>query len=772
MTDVVVAAALVGVGFGLVAVVAAVAGRRATVLAPGPVAAGLLLPCAAGVAAAPGATAIPVWDAVLTLLFVATAGCLAAVVSRWVLLVAAGLTLAAAVAGPGAVEVAALGAGAAAVAASSARPLPAVKALSGGATAVALCHLAWPASPALQLLVAVAVVGLVGAGAVARHGFPPRWAMVTATALVLVGVAPAAAYAAEVLATRSTVDDALLAARRGMEAARNEDLVAAKDHLETAARGFHSAAQRLDPWYAGMLRLIPGVAPNVEALQTVTASGTSLSLAASDVATAEASEGLRMRGGRLDLDHVQSLASSTGRLVGALETFEGELEDLRSSWLVDDVRRAVADVQEEVGEALQSASVVHRSLRTADAMLGGAGHRRYLLAMQTNSEARATGGIIGSVGLLEVADGKLDLTLVRHGDELNEMGDLSARRLIAPPDYVERYARYEPERTWQNVNLSPHVPTSSAVALASFAQATGIEVDGLVLVDPFALAGLLRLTGPIEVAGWDEPLHADNVAAALLYEQYVRFPRAERIDVLGDTVEATFDALTTADLPSARRVVDALAPLVRGRHLAVHSVRGGEQYALAALGLSGAVPPLRGDYASLITQNATGNKIDWFLRRAVTYDATWDPATRTVSATANVVLNNTAPASGLPDILLAPSGLGTTRRGWNRTIVSWYSPLELESAELDGEPLEMERQRELGRYVYSAFVDIRPGAARHLRLTLRGALPWPSYGLTVGSQPTAHPDAVTVRFRDGAATHETSWVADGDRHVVPPEGDR
>jgi hypothetical protein len=82
--------------------------------------------------------------------------------------------------------------------------------------------------------------------------------------------------------------------------------------------------------------------------------------------------------------------------------------------------------------------------------------------------------------------------------------------------------------------------------------------------------------------------------------------------------------------------------------------------------------------------------------------------------------------------------------GTNRTFVSIYSPLAIEGATLDGQPVQMETGQELGRYVYSAFVDIPPGGDRTVHLDLVGNIAGPNYRLDIDRQPLVTADQVGV----------------------------
>ena len=54
--------------------------------------------------------------------------------------------------------------------------------------------------------------------------------------------------------------------------------------------------------------------------------------------------------------------------------------------------------------------------------------------------------------------------------------------------------------------------------------------------------------------------------------------------------------------------------------------------------------------------------------------------------------------------------------------LSVYSALEIQNASLDGRPLAMERQEERSRPVYTALIELPPGANMSLDLRLVGAI--------------------------------------------------
>ena len=101
------------------------------------------------------------------------------------------------------------------------------------------------------------------------------------------------------------------------------------------------------------------------------------------------------------------------------------------------------------------------------------------------------------------------------------------------------------------------------------------------------------------------------------------------------------------------------------------------------LGMDGAFPvPHGGDFLSVRESNNGANKIDAYMQRSITYDASYRPDTGAIDSTLTVKLTNSAPAGGLPDIVLAnPDG---RPRGTNEMILTVYSPLSVTTATADG----------------------------------------------------------------------------------------
>ncbi|HEX2192746.1 MAG TPA: DUF4012 domain-containing protein [Acidimicrobiales bacterium] len=535
----------------------------------------------------------------------------------------------------------------------------------------------------------------------------------------------------------SLVDAAATAAARG-------DGDAAAAHLEEAAREFRAGGATLDRWWVRPVARIPLAGRQVRAGRVLFRAGARVATAATTVARTANAEGVRLVGGALDTTAVRQLEPALQQAVPTLRSVHAEVSAARSGLLLPVIDRRLGGLGERVRRAIDGGETAMLGARVVPDLFGASGPRRYFVAIVTPAELRGSGGMIANFAELEAASGRLRLGRVGRAGDLNVGGDPSARKLFGPPDYVTRYGRFSPERTWQNVTMSPDFPSVAQVVTTLYPQSGGGLVDGVLSVDPAALRDLLKLTGPVTVPEWPEPLSSANAVDILLRGQYERFERDERVDFLASATRAVFGRLTAMSLPPPATVVRTLAGAVRGRHLMLFSTRPEEQRLFERMGAAGTMPALRGDFLAVVSQNAGANKVDSFLERSVTYRATVDPESGLVRSEAVVRLENRAPAGGLPAYILGPAVAGA-QPGENRSYLSVYSPLELEGAVLDDRPVLMESARELQRNVYSAYVTVPSGRSVTLRLQLRGTVPsGVRYRLDVARQPTVVDDQLEV----------------------------
>lgn len=639
---------------------------------------------------------------------------------------------------------------------------PVLSALVAAAAVQVLLRM--PATEPARATAVVAAASLVPLLVSGWRGLPPpgralaRRAALLAAALFAVG---ALIGVAAVLLASSSLRTGVDRTDAGIDAIRSGEKDQAGAELRQASEAMGAARDTTGSWWAWPARRLPLVAPQLEALDVIADGGAETADLAADGADRIDADGLQLVDGRLDPEAVAAVGPVLDEVVEGTSRLRRQLDGGVSAavWQIPPIADGLDRFSEEVAEAEGSARTGALAAELAPQLLGADGEARYFVAFVTPSEARGT-GFLGSYGLLTATDGQIDLTTVGRNKDLNAAG-AEVKVITGPPDYLDRYSQFEPESTWENVTFTPDGPTAAEVMAELYPQSGGEEVDGVIRIDPFGIARLLRVTGPVTVEGLPFDLDATNVEQFLLVDQYRRFTdRDARVDVLGDVAEAVFDALVDDDSVAPARLARALGPAVRAGGITLWLPTEEGTRLVDRLGVSGAVPPVHGDGFGVVTQNAGGSKIDAFLQRTVRYDAQVDAATGQVRATAQVSLANAAPSSGEPPYIIG--NLVGAPPGTNRMYVSLYSPLDLVGIELDGAPVDFVAGRELDRNVWSAFLDVAPGATAEVTVSLEGRVDLSdgTYRFDLLPQVMARPDRVDVAVHvDGGQLASASTTA-------------
>ncbi|MGH9085219.1 MAG: DUF4012 domain-containing protein [Acidimicrobiales bacterium] len=652
-----------------------------------------------------------------------------------------------------------------------------LRAVAIAASLGAFAHLDWPlVTGASSMLSVAALVPLLLAG---LGSAPPR-ARVTATwafvLFVLVGFAGAVVGAIAAAGAASDVERAVDAAVAGLDQADADDPAPAIAELREAADAFAEAESGLRAVWARPALLVPGVAQHARAVATMADAGEDLATAAADSLEEVDLDSLHPAAGRIDPALLAEVEPPLDRALTSLRRADSRLADVRSPLLVPLVADRLEELADKVADARQTAETASSALDVAPGLLGVDEPRRYFLVMHTPSELRGVGGFMGSWGELVTDGGRLDLVRTGRLRQLTEGGeDPEARQIEGHPEFVAHWGQ-GPARFWGIIGFSPDFPTVASIISQLYPQSGGDAVDGVIALDPAGFAALLELTGPITVEGFDGELAPENAEQILLHDQYLGGPDDDREAFLEAAVRALFDELTAGDLPGPRSISAALAPMVDGRHIQLFSNHEAEQSFFSAIGATGSVRRRTPDAVGVVGQNYGGNKIDYFLRRSLSYDVTWDPATGEVDGTLTVRLENQAPAAGLPRAVIGWGGdVGynelPTADGENLSYVSLYTALSLEDVTVDGAPVELNRVvDDLGHRSYDAYVRIPAQTTRTLRAQVSGQIePGDAYRLQVLRQPTAVADRyeLTIRLPAGWLVHHD----DSETQTVVVEAD-
>jgi hypothetical protein len=555
----------------------------------------------------------------------------------------------------------------------------------------------------------------------------------------------------------------LRAASALVQQLRRQLLQADPAAAQTLARVQHETrAARADannPVWRASVRL-PVIGADLAAVRAVAAvlDGLAQDVLPQLVATAAVlgSGSLRSAGGRID---VPLLGRTAGNLAEADAAARRALRSV-DAIVVDDltkpIRAAVVQLRTELRRAARTVTAAATSAALLPRLLGSGGPRTYLVLLQNLAEVRATGGMPGAFLVLRVDRGKFEIADQGSASSLRRFPEPVVP--LAPDDrrlYTDKLATFPAD-----INLTPHFPTTGALAREMYRRRSGRTVDGVFATDPVALSYALRAIGPVPVPG-GQPLTASNAVSLLLSRIYATGLSPEQQDsYFAGAGKAVFQALVSrsGNLPA---LVGALGQAAGERRLLMWSAHADENRQLQNTVLAGTLPASDGadPTVGVFLNDGSGAKLGYYLTHGAELAVT--PTCRRDGrreVTLRVTLGSTAPKAGLSSYVL---GLGLAGDPYTvRTNVSIYSPTggTVLEAKLDGDKQPFGSGGDRRRAVGTVTVDLKPGTSRTLEVTMLTGVPANGYGPTVTPRLVTTPGVVpwpqSTRSADGCPRNQ------------------
>jgi len=471
----------------------------------------------------------------------------------------------------------------------------------------------------------------------------------------------------------------------------------------------------------------PWIGPQLQAFGTVASAGdTLLSDALLPLVTAAQDtsfDALKPVNGRIDTTGLAVLAQPAQSAASAAANASGQLLALNRTPLVGVLARAVDKSTAVFEQAATSLDALSRATRLLPDVLGQNGARNYLLLVQNNAEWRSLGGIAGTAILLKTDQGAISLANTESGTALSQG---IKNPVVDLPTDVQNIYETRPARFFQNLTQIPDFTFDGPLAREMYKQRTGVEVDGVITLDPVVLSYLLRATGPVALPD-GETLSSDNAVQMLLSDVYQRYPDPSAQDAF---FASATGAVFTAFLEGRGSTVGLLTNLATAadqRRVLMWSADPEEQDILEGSSVAGELPVTDEETArfGVYLNDGGGSKMSYYVKPDVSL--AWDqcaPDGRKGARqlTLKMTLTNTAPAdaaTSLPRYVTA-NGAFATAPGTATVVSNVYLPegYELVSGETATGTASVTGSFE-GRQVLTFGFQLLPQASADLTVTVR-----------------------------------------------------
>jgi hypothetical protein len=495
----------------------------------------------------------------------------------------------------------------------------------------------------------------------------------------------------------------------------------------------HTAAARnavSDPLWT-VASALPWVGPNFEAVSALATSADDVVRLGADpivsvVSTLDWDTLIPSQQG-VNLGPLVAAKPKLAAAADAVRRSADKLNEIDAGTLVPQISAPLVSVREQLDSVRIELDLAADTATIAPGMMGSAGPRRYLLLIQNNAEARATGGIPGALAVMNIDRGKLTLDAQTSATALGTMSpgipvDPEQQRI-----YSGRIGKF-----MQDVNLTPDFPTSASAAVSMWQQKTGERLDGVVSIDPVALSYMLRATGPVTVSDphlqelvtgtLPARLDQSNVVKTLLSDVYTQVPEPALQDLyFARVAEQIFEALSSSKNDNTKFLEGLSQGVGEGRVL-LWSAERTEQSVIGKYSLGGSISggSISPSQFGVYFNDGTGAKMDFYVKRTVQLvkECTGDGYSR---VKARIMSTNTVPkdaAERLPAYVTG-GGLFGVPAGSVQTNVVAYGPLQsnVDSASRDGKKTGFSAQHHAGRPVGAVTIRLAPGQSSTIEFT-------------------------------------------------------
>jgi hypothetical protein len=244
-----------------------------------------------------------------------------------------------------------------------------------------------------------------------------------------------------------------------------------------------------------------------------------------------------------------------------------------------------------------------------------------LVLFQNNWEIRPGGGFIGSFGILKIKNGQLaDLSI-------HDTSNFDARvpNTVPAPYPMPETLRIKSLQL-RDSNFSPDFPANVRLAREFYEMGQGAEkFDGVIGITANVLISFLKVTGPVEIAGYPGTYGDENAILALEYQVEKAYEeqgiaRGERKSILNDLAKAILEKVQALDNGQKLELLKIISDDLRKKDIQLYFADPELQSEVEKIGWGGKVDESwSADYLMANDANLGAYKSDYFVKRSMEY---------------------------------------------------------------------------------------------------------------------------------------------------------
>ncbi len=426
---------------------------------------------------------------------------------------------------------------------------------------------------------------------------------------------------------------------KSLEYAQTRDFLVAQDSADLAVSNFKIASEELDGLILGPLQYITAVEAYKADARHLTKGGELLATAMSK-GTAYASSLDSVLGKNTNLGFSQLPPEEKKRILAAIYNSEitlteiekildqslVEIKSVQSFTWVTPLTSRIKELTEKITTGQKTLASASPLTKLLPSILGYPDAATYLFVLQNSDELRATGGFIGTYGIIQTRDG--DFARFETHDVYHLDIPVEGKVKITPPDPLKKYLN----KNWffRDANWSPDWPTSAEKLLWFYNQENNAQAkpdpiknfDGVIAITPEVITELMNITGPIVVDG--ETYTAQNFVDLLQYKvekDFIRLgvSRWHRKEVIAEIAKILKERLLDLPLDRWPELIRLVGDNMARKNVLLYDKDPATKQLILEQGWGGELKKTWGDFLMVVDSNMAALKTDAVMKRHIDY---------------------------------------------------------------------------------------------------------------------------------------------------------
>ncbi len=296
--------------------------------------------------------------------------------------------------------------------------------------------------------------------------------------------------------------------------------------------------------------------------------------------------------GAFDIEALDTLLASVAAAAPTMQRLSDEMAAL-PPMRIERLASLASSAKDKIIMANEAFQQITSFASVADAVLGGSGERTYLVMAQNSAELRAAGGFPGSVGVMTISNGRIELG---EFSSISEVLDWQAPASATITPVETELFEGHMSASW-DACFNPDFPRCASIWAEAYKERNGVAVDGVLSMTPAVVQKILAIAGPVVLADGTQ-LDGNTATRVLQHDLYWKYLSGESTGVDDSTANALFaqaaslsfdamlDSLSSGTLV---RYASVLSDSISSREFMLWLSDPAEQEKIAQIGCSGAL---------------------------------------------------------------------------------------------------------------------------------------------------------------------------------------